>query len=96
LRIIGLRDLRRRNVRGEGRLAEYADVDHQGSDALTLDLLLEEGVFGALGVQCADDGDDLLCDVATAAELVTVRRDHGCRRRTRSAACENRFHGDVG
>jgi hypothetical protein len=46
----GLRDLRRRNVRGEGRLAEYADVDHQGSDALTLDLLLEERVFGALCV----------------------------------------------
>ena len=51
--------LRCRNIRGEGRLAEYADVDHQGSDALTLDLLLEERVFGGLGVQCADDGDDL-------------------------------------
>jgi hypothetical protein len=57
-------DLRRRNVGLEGRFAEYAHIDHQRSDALALDLLLEKRVFGGLCVQSANDGDDLVCHCA--------------------------------
>ena len=55
----GPRHLLATHIRGNGRLAQDAEVDDQGGQPLPLDKILDEGELPALRVQGADDDNGL-------------------------------------